>query len=52
VIVSTSDTQISISLDLDIGNGGATITSYALEMNAGGLADDVFHEVTTYTSGL
>lgn len=52
VIVSTSDTQISISLDLDIGNGGAAVTSYALEVNAGGLSNDAFQAVATYTSGL
>lgn len=51
VIVSTSDTQINIELDLDIGNGGATISGYTLEINAGGLSDDVFSAVTSYVSG-
>ena len=51
-VVSTSDTEISISLDLGIANGGAPISSYTLEINAGGLSNDVFREVTTYTSGL
>lgn len=48
VILWTSDTQISLQLDLDVENGGAPITSYELEINAGGENNDVYRTVTSY----
>jgi hypothetical protein len=48
-IVSTSDTEIQVRLDLDVENGGSPINKYRLEINAGGLSNDVFTEVTSYS---
>ena len=48
MILSTTDTDIVVLLDLDIENGGAPITAYELEINAGGENNDVYSAVATY----
>lgn len=40
-----------ITINLDIENGGTPITDYYLEINAGGLNNDAYHELSTYISG-
>jgi len=47
-VVSVSDTDIQVRLDLGVANGGAPITAYSLEINEGGLLNDVFSEVASY----
>jgi titin len=49
-ILSVSDTEIQVQLDLAIANGGAPLTAHVLEINAGGLTDDEYAEVTSYDS--
>lgn len=50
VIEATSDTEIQVRLDLNVGNGGSPITEWSLEINAGGQSNDVFQVIST--SGL
>jgi len=48
VILSKNDTDIAVLLDLDIGNGGAPLSVYHLEINAGGEGNDVYRNLTSY----